>query len=192
MLDFLHTYFQWYSWALRLAWYRFRVPTDDRAIILMRKGKFNHLELARKQDQGTAEGDEYHYGPKNHPKKFFVAESKEDEYFDDDFFVGLQDGRLLPVPLIGDTEKPDADILSKISEGKTGVALLDRMMQPSGAPRPIRSVFKWALLIVVVALIAFLIFHFGFHDKLPHLGQVTVVPTPTPKGSSGIGPLTTP
>ena len=180
MIEFLRTYFSWYFWTVKYAWWKMRTPTDDRALILVRKGKFSHFELGKRQGKGTADGEEYHFGSKRQPVTVIVPTDKEDEYFDDELFLGLQDSRLLPVPLIGESDKPDNDILSKFAEGKVGVILMEALQQPKGAGFQARGIFKWAVLIAIALLIAFLVFHFGFHDKLPHLGQVSVQPTPTP------------
>jgi hypothetical protein len=191
MLEFLRTFFEWYGWALRLAWFKFRTPTDDRLIILLRKGKFNRLELAKRKESGNTEGDLYHFGSKRRPTKVIVPSDKEDEYFDDELMVGLQDGRLLPVPLVGETEKPDTSIMSRFAEGQAGVVLMDALEQPRGIGMNAKGLFKWVLLIMIAAIIAFLIWHFGFHGHIPQLGQPKLTPTPTPThtGQSGISPI---
>jgi hypothetical protein len=191
MLEFLRTYFEWWGFAWHIAWFKFRTTTEDRLIILFRKGKFNHLELAKRHESGNAEGDLYHFGNKRRPTKVIIPADKEDEYFDDELFIGLQDGRLLPVPLVGETDKPDTAIMSRFAEGQAGVVLMDALEQPRGAGMNARNLLKWAVLITIAAVIAFLIWHFGLHGHLPKLGQPAPTPTPTPAhpGQGGISPI---
>ena len=195
MIQAFFRFLHWYMFAWKVAWWTFRTHAHDRAWIMERQGAFYDLYFAKRKFT-TGQGYHLEYEGQSLTVATEQGETEDKannppaQFFDDDLLYGVADGQVFSCPFKGEAKSHDVSAVSLVMRGKIAAELLHEYSEPKGMGQA-GGWLKWVIIIAIAALIAFLVWHFGFHGNLPHIGTA-VQPTPTPGGTPSGGHLATP
>lgn len=210
----IRAWFNWWIFGAQVAWWIFRHPASERALLMVRQGVYYTLELAHRVYLGEL-GEMFAYGSdglayvynqrllraeplapndlQDAAKKQTKAEAKEArrwryeaktfEVYEDERILFVVDGEVVTCPVSGTGVPMDVTVLSDFNRGDA----IHQAYQSIHAPGLGWGNLRWLLVVVAIAVIAFVVWKYVLKGHMP--GVTITTPTPFPTVTPGQTPI---
>jgi hypothetical protein len=193
MMEALRTWFSWWIFGAKTAWWKLRHGPQSRAFIFARQGVYYDLYRAHRI-YNSKRGEIYSYNGDDVVFVFYdeikgdtIKRSKDYfEVWEDERVLFVVDGEVVACPVAGTGVPMEGEILSNFIQGNIAEQISRSFRDGSGFNL---GSMKWFLLIGGIILILFVVYKYVLNGHLPGVSGNVTVPTPVPTFTPAATPL---